>query len=877
LRTLAGPNVHSPKPVLVLILDLGGQPEAPPIADAILDRLASAIPGLDARGLRQKLESVHDGPAPHEGHLVEAAALELARSAELPARRAEKFGAGEPDVHMAVFEFTAEHATRYLIGEAVELVSAVLRGEKYDVAEVLDEARRIAARTELGPSTRAIVDAAERRGIPWRRVSDGSLVQLGYGKHRKFIQAATGHSTCQIAVDIASDKHLTKSILAQASIPVPRGRVVRSEAEARAALLCLRPPLVVKPLDGHQGKGVSLNLTGAEEVCHAFHLAREHSAAVLVEEALTGRDYRVLVVDGRMVAASERKPAHVVGDGAHTIAELIEIANRDPRRGEGHEKPLTRLTAGSIVCAFLAKRGLGLDSVPAEGEEVLLRESANLSKGGTARDVTELVHPSVARVCERAVRLVGLDVCGVDLVLEDISQPIRPGRGGIVELNAAPGLRMHLFPSEGEPRDVGGAIVDMLYPDGEPSRVPIISVTGTNGKTIVTRMIAHALAAGGMTAGVTTSGGVFIGGERVAEGDTTGPQSARLVLSDPAVEVAVLETARGGLARRGLAYDWSDVAVVTNVQPDHIGQDGIRSLDDLLRVKSLVAERVREGGSIVLNADDERLARLPETAWFPLAGRKIVYFSLYDSSLVVRRHLSRDGAAFYLRGDGWIVEAHGHSEQRVVRASAIPATLGGTAQFNVANAIAAIAACRANGVDRKVVAAALAAFEDDARDLGRTALYRVGEGYVLLDYGHNPDGYRAVRRMASAWHGRPTTGIVSAPGDRPDETVEEIGRVAGGWFDRVLVTEEADTRGRVPGEVAEVLRAAVMSESPGRDCRVVLDRPQALAMAIRDMRLEEVVVCFYDEPDAIVDVLERHGAVRVSGVEELELRPRLSA
>ncbi|HEX8687609.1 MAG TPA: cyanophycin synthetase, partial [Pyrinomonadaceae bacterium] len=643
IRTLAGPNVYTHRPALLMRLDLedlAGRESRE--VEGLNGRLLAALPGLvehhcsrgRAGGFVERL-----GEGTYLGHVVEHAALELTALAGVGVTHGKTRAGEEPRLYNVVVEFVAEHATRFLLETAVALVGALVVGAEFPLAERLAEARRIAARTELGPSGRAIVAAAARRGIPWMRLGRGDLVQLGWGRRRKFIRAAMSDLTSAVATDTASDKDLTKLLLEQASVPVPAGRVVTTEDEAVGAFESLGGPAVVKPLDGRQGRGVSLNLSTPGEVRAAFRIARDFSPEVLVEELLKGRNYRVLVVGGETVAASERLPCHVVGDGAHSVAELVEIANRDPLRGEGHEKPLTKIAVDEIALAHLRRTGVALTDVPEPGRVVALRDGVNLSTGGVARDVTDEAHPSVKFLCERAARAVGLDICGVDLILEDISAPFERGRGGVIELNASPGLRMHHHPSEGRPRDVGAKIVEQLFPAGD-GRVPLISVTGTNGKTTVTRLTGHVLASTGLAVGVTTSDGIWVGGRRVASGDTTGPHSARTVLSDPTVEAAVLETARGGIMRRGLGYDWSDVGVITNIQPDHFGQDGIESLEDLVYVKSLVAERVRDGGSLVLNADDERLARLAEEPRVRAEEKRVVYFSLRGADhVLIRKHL----------------------------------------------------------------------------------------------------------------------------------------------------------------------------------------------------------------------------------------------
>ncbi|HEY8461347.1 MAG TPA: cyanophycin synthetase, partial [Blastocatellia bacterium] len=611
IRTLAGPNVYSHRPVLSMRLyldDLAGKEsrEFPGFNELLLELL----PGLAKHHCCMEREGgfterLREGT--YFGHIVEHVALELTELAGVPVSHGKTRRADEPGAYNIIIEYEAEEGTKRLLLMAAEIIESLRLqtsgGAAFPLEQRLKEVREFIARSELGPTTKAITDAAARRGIPWRRIGERSLVQLGYGKRRRFIQAAMTERTSAVAVDIASDKELTKILLREAGIEVPFGTLARSEDEAVAALEIVGSPAVVKPYNMSQGKGVSLNLTTAADVAQAYRVAKQYGTTVVVERQFRGRDYRALVINGKVVAASERAPAHVIGDGARTIAELIEDVNRRPERGEDHERPLTRIAIDAEMMEFMRRRRLSLHYAPRQGEVVYLRECANLSTGGTARDVTDLIHPRVAAMCERAARIIGLDVCGVDLILDDIAKPPGPDNG-VIEVNAAPGLRMHLAPGEGPSRDVGAAIIDMLYPAGSTGRIPIISVTGTNGKTTITRMIAHALSQKGMTVGMATTDGVYIGGELVVEGDTTGPASAQIVLSDPSVEIAALETARGGIIRGGLGYDWSDVSVISNIRLDHVGQDGIETLDDLLYVKALVAERVRKGGTLVLNADD---------------------------------------------------------------------------------------------------------------------------------------------------------------------------------------------------------------------------------------------------------------------------------
>jgi cyanophycin synthetase len=878
IRTITGPNVYSHQPVIVMRLGLGELTEKESYEiPGFIDRLLECLPGLKEHHCAKGrpggfVERLYEGT--YFGHTVEHVALELTTLVGCKATHGKTRYAGEPGVYNVVIEYCAEQATRYLLETAVELVEALIRDEPLPLQERVQEAKWIAADTELGPSTGAIVEAAERRGIPWIRENDASLVQLGYGRNLRLIQAAMTDGTSAIGVELAGDKDMTKARLAKASIPVPEGEIVRTEAEAVEALRSIGGTVVVKPLDGRQGKGVSLHLTTPEEVASAFRIAQDYSSNVLVEEMFEGRNYRVLVVGYRMVAASERIPCHVVGDGTHTVDELIEIENRNPLRGEGHEKPLTKIKKDDpILLTFMRKEGWSMQEVPAEGERVMLCAGMNLSTGGTAKDVTDEVHPSVRSLCERAARIMGMDVCGVDLVVDDIAEPSVKG-GGVIEINAAPGLRMHQFPGEGSPRDVGADIIEMLFPEGSDGRIPIISVTGTNGKTTVTRMISHIFIEAGLVTGTTTTDGIYMNGERLVKGDTTGPVSAMTILEDRLVEVAVLETARGGIVRRGLGYDWSDISVMTNVGADHIGQDGIESVEDILWIKSLVAERVREGGTLILNADDERLARLMEINAVSRVPKRVVYFSLREDNPILLEYAAAGCTTYFFR-EGWIIEQEEGAEHRLVEAARIPATMSGTADFQIANAMAAVAAARAYGLTREAVGASIARFRSDEENPGRANLYKVGEGYVMVDYGHNPDAFLAVCRMAARWENRRVTGIIGVPGDRDNSVVEQAGRVAARGFHRVIIKEDKDLRGREPGEVAKLLCEAANDEWPGTECRIVLDEVEALRSEIQEIQEGQVIVIFYDRLEPVLGVLEEYGAAPIGAIEEAKPQPEM--
>jgi cyanophycin synthetase len=866
LRILNGANVYSHEPVLVMRLDLEElRNKQSREISGFNERLLAALPNLrehycDAGKPGGFVKHLNEGT--HFNHVVEHAALELLALAGFDRRHKKACGGDEKDVSKAIIETTTVETSRYLMPVAAEFVDSIVKETIFSIEEKIIEAKDIAADTELGPSTMAIVEAAARRGIPWTRENEYSLVQLGYGRNLHLVQAAITDETSSLAAEMASDKDAAKERLRKFSIPVPDGEIVRTEQEAVEALESLGAPVVVKPLDGRQGKGVSLNISTADEVIEAFRIAKEYSSKVLVEELFEGKNYRVLVVDGKMVAASERVPCQVVGDGVHTVDELIRIENRNPLRGEGHEKPLTQIKVNSIVIAAMQKDGWKMEDVPAEGEKVTLCAGMNLSTGGTARDVTDEVHPGVKALCERAARIINLDICGVDLVIKDISAPMPKEKGGIIELNAAPGLRMHAFPSEGKPRDVGGAIVEMLYPEGKNARIPIISITGTNGKTTVTRMISHILSENGQTVGTTTTEGIFLNNEQIAKGDTTGPISAKTILGDPAVEIAVLETARGGLLRRGLGYDWSDISVITNISEDHIGQDGIETVEDIINIKALIAERVRPGGTLILNAGDENSLRVLEREKVKERKKRIIYFSLDANNPHLQKHLKQGGTAYYKSGN-LIVEAVGRERFRIIEINSIPVTMDGIAEFQVANVMAAIAACRAYGLSCKSIAR-LETFQSEANNPGRNNLYSVGKGYALIDYGHNPGAFTAICQMAARWKGKKVTGIIAVPGDRDNRLVEESARIAARGFHRIIIREDHDLRGRESGEVARLLCETVTREAPERSCEIVLNEIEAFENVLRELNETEVVVLFYDKLEPILEVLNRHQAVPVS-------------
>ena len=867
-----GPHLYGGRPMVRIQVDLG-ELEAWPTdrIEGFNEALLAALPGLalhgccygEPGGFLRRLES-----GTWFGHVAEHVALELQKAAGASVTRGKTRSVkGRPGVYNVMYAY-ADEATGLLAGRLALQILDRLLPERLKGVDGLDRivvaapGSPIAAadtptlalplmeaalrRGALGPTTQALVDAARRRGIPAVRLNDQSLIQLGQGANQRRLRASVTDRTGLVAAELAGDKAQAKALLDAIGCPVARGAVVRTADEAVEAAGRLRPPVVLKPLDGNHGRGVTTGLREADDILAAFGLASAHSRRVIVEEQLPGTDHRILVVDGQVVAVAERVPAHVVGDGVSTIAELVDRVNADPRRGEGHAKVLTRIRLDDAAAIdILAKQNLTVDAVPEEGRFVALRTTANLSSGGTAVDRTDEIHPENASIARRAALAVGLDVAGIDMLAPDITRSIRETGGGIVEVNAAPGLRMHLDPSEGQARDVAAPIIRMMFPKGSKARIPVLAVTGTNGKSTVGRMVAHILRAEGLTVGLTNTSGVYIGDERVFAGDASGPKSARLVLRDPTVQAAVLECARGGILREGLAFDRCDVGAVLNVQADHLGLKGIDTLEDLAAVKSVVSESVGRRGISVLNADDLLVRRMARHAggrvcWFSMGG-------LEEAWRFLRTHISEGGlAVLYEAGTGEIVL---HQEGRatpVCRAADIPATLGGHAAFNVANALAAIAMTHAVGVAPARAGAALASFASTyEQNPGRLNLHEAHGVRILMDYAHNPDGLRALGDLVRAItpKGGRSIAMLSVPGDRRDAEIVDMGRIGAEYFDQLVFRETPDNRGRPTGEVIRMMTSGAADQGTGPDrVQGVVREEDAVAHCLAMARPNDLVV-----------------------------------
>jgi cyanophycin synthetase len=844
-----GPHLYSVRPMVRIQIDLGELESWP--SDRLpcfSEQLLGLLPGLSNHGCSYRapggfVRRLHDGT--WLGHIIEHVALELQTLAGSPATRGKTRSVKDRQgVYNILYEYRDEAAALAAGAFAIRLVASLLpagldtvQGLRMLDAPPLDDARDVEAmvaalkallrRTALGPTTRALVDAARERGIPVLRLDEYSLVQLGYGSRQRRLRASITGATSHIAVEIAADKNLTKRLLAEAGLPVPRGTVVRTADAAAEEAARLGYPVVVKPLDGNHGRGVSTGLRSDDAVRSAFERAAAHSRRVIVEQQVAGNDHRILVVGGKVVAVAERVPARVIGDGLHRIEQLIADVNADPRRGNGHENVLTRIVPDAAMEALLAKGGRTLKSVPMAGEEVVLRETANLSTGGTAVDRTDAIHPDNIAVAEQVAAVVGLDVCGIDFLSSDITRPVAETDGGIVEVNAAPGFRMHLEPSSGTPRDVAGPVIDALFPRASRSRIPIFAITGTNGKSTTVRMVSRILCEHGLTTGMSTTSGIYIDGRLTREADASGPKSARTILRNPKVDAAVLETARGGILREGVGFDRCDVGAVLNVTPDHLGLKGINTLEDLADVKSVVVESVARRGHSILNADDPMCRRIARHA-----RGTIVWFSMYGDTLMpswLRDHAQRGGMAVVRETGsyGGTIVLHRTGERTpLMPAAEIPATLGGIAEFNIENALAAAAMTLAYGVPVDTVRRALASFTSSFEESPGRLNVDDGNGFrVIVDYAHNPASLGALGQVIDKMrerYGR-VIGMVSIPGDRRDADIAEMGRLAGKIFDEIVFREAPDGRGRQEGEVTSLMSDGALASglSPDRIRRIV--------------------------------------------------------
>lgn len=858
IRNYNGRNIYSHKPVIKMIVDLADYTE---ITTRDLTgfnfRLLKFFPGLRTHccspgyegGFVQRL---NEGTL--VSHVIEHLALELQCITGYDVSFGKTRVVEEPSLYCIFYEYINQHCAMDFGYAAVEIALALVRNDTMIIDDILDQLYKDTLKTDLGPSTKAILAEAKRRHIPFRQLGEDSLFQLGYGKYMQFIEASLPGTTSSITVGIAKNKQLAKDLLREHRIPVPEGGVVNAEGDSVDLAEKIGYPVVVKPLDGNHGRGVTANICDEKSLRTAYRLASSYSQGIIVEKYIQGKDYRILVVGDHVAAVAERKPPFIIGDGIHSILELVDEENKNMNRGIGHEKALTKIYLDSVTEEFLLRSRLNKHDIPKLNEVIYLRENGNLSTGGSARDCTVELHSFNKELAVKAAKVIGLDVAGIDVVTDDISQPLTPLNSAVIEVNAAPGLRMHLYPTEGQGRNVAADILNHMYPQGTVSSIPIISITGTNGKTTVTRMIQHVLSLTGKKVGMTCSSGTYIGKECISRGDNTGPVSAKDVLYNREVEIAVLETARGGIIRRGLGYDLADVGVIVNISEDHLGLDGINSLKDMAFVKSLVVEAIKPSGYAVLNADDDLTEYVTEKI-----GCNLIFFSQNRSNSLIKSHIDQGETAVVLENE--LICLYQNSTKKILlRVDEIPITFEGKAIFNIENSLAAAAGLLALGIQQNVIRMGLMSFMPDAfSNAGRLNLFDMGDFKVLIDYGHNQNGYKSVLQFADKLDAARLIGVIGMPGDRIDKAIFEVGQISGSAFSKLYIKEDKDLRGREPGVVASILyHGAVSGGADKENIEIILSEMDALEAAIKNACAEDLIVMFYENYDAAYELVQAY-------------------
>ncbi len=855
---MKGPNYWSIRrhKLIVMRLDLEEMEEKPTNKiPSFLERLKTLFPSMYEHRCSEDheggfFERVEEGT--WMGHVIEHIALELQSLAGMDTGFGRTRDGGSPGVYFVVFAYMEEKAGIYTAKAAVRIAEALIEGKEYNLEEDIQNLREIREDERLGPSTGSIVEVAVARGIPFIRLNRNSLVQLGYGKNQRRIQATVASTTSSIAVELACDKEDTKNLLEAAEIPVPKGRICIDEVDLKSAINRIGYPIVTKPVDGNHGKGATTNINDWESALLGFAAAKKYSRSIIVEKFITGLDHRVLVIDYKFVAAARRTPAAVTGDGKSTIKQLIDKVNEDPRRGYGHEKVLTSIKVDDPTKKILEDKNLTLDSVLPKDEELWLKPTANLSTGGTSTDITDMVHPDNIFMCERIARIIGLDICGIDIMAHNLTEPVAEIGGAVLEVNAAPGFRMHLSPAEGLARNVAEPVVDMLYPVGTDAKIPIIAITGTNGKTTTTRLTAHIVKSMGHKVGFTTTDGVYIQNRLMMRGDCTGPISAEFVLKDPTVDFAVLECARGGILKGGLGFHNCDIAIVTNIAPDHLGLNGIDTIEKLARVKGVVPETVKPNGYAILNADDDFVYAMRETL-----SCNVAYYSMNEQNPRIQSHISRGGLAA-IAENGFITIMKGTWKIRVDKIANIPLTFGGWASFNVYNILASVMASYIQGFKIEDIRMALETFiPSPAQTPGRMNLFQFKNFNVLVDYAHNAHGLEAISKYVEKVDAKNKVGVIAGVGDRRDEDIRDIGRIAARMFNELVIRQDKNLRGRTENEIIDLLLEGINEINPSVKTKVIPNEREAIDYVISNAKKGSfITICLDVVPDVLSMIME---------------------
>jgi cyanophycin synthetase len=821
IQVLRGPNIWSinRKKLIQMRLDLEDLEQRPTnLIEGFEERIVKLIPSMFSHRCSKGheggfFERVKEGT--WMGHVIEHIALEIQTLAGMDTGYGRTRQTKTEGIYNVVFSYLEEKAGVYAAEASVQIAEALINNHECDLEAHIQKLRELRELERLGPSTGSIVDEAISRDIPWIRLNKSSLVQLGYGKNQVRFRATMTEKTNSIAVDIACNKDETKRLLQDSAIPVAKGVTISNPEDLEDAIKKVGFPLVFKPLDGNHGKGATINVKTEAAAKEAFEYAKNYSRKVIIERFITGYDFRILVIDHQMVAAALRVPAHVTGNGQLTVQQLIDKENEDPRRGYGHENVLTEIIVDRDTLDLLAKKDYTLETIVPNGEIVYLKSTANLSTGGTSIDVTDLVHPQNIFISERISRIIGLDICGIDVMAQNLTQPLTENGGVILEVNAAPGFRMHLAPSEGLPRNVAAPVIDMLYPPGKSARIPIIAVTGTNGKTTTTRLIAHMVKSNGTRVGYTTSDGIYVQNTMLMKGDTTGPVSSEFILRDPTVEFAVLETARGGILRAGLGFNKCDIGVVTNIQEDHLGISDIHNLDDLTRVKAVVIGAVKRDGWAVLNADNKYCIKIANDA-----DCKVAYFSMDEKNPAIVEHCKKGGTAAIYE-NGYITIKKGDWKIRVDKVTHVPITFGGSVDFMIQNVLAATLAAFLCGYKIEDIRMSLETFIPSAAQTpGRMNIFKFKEFQILVDFAHNPDGFNGIKDYLKTIEATEHVGVISGTGDRRDEDIKETARIAAQMFDKIIICQEKYLRGRNQQELIDLLLAGIHEIKPDMEVTI---------------------------------------------------------